>query len=144
MWNEFKTFISRGSVMDLAVGVIIGAAFGKIVDSLVKDVIMPPIGLLLGHIDFKNWFVSLSGGTYATLEEAQKAKAVTMNVGAFINEVITFLIVAFAVFLVVKAYNRTKKAPPPPPPASEKPCPYCRMQIPLEATRCGHCTSQLG
>ncbi|MBS1912941.1 MAG: large conductance mechanosensitive channel protein MscL [Bacteroidetes bacterium] len=144
MWNEFKTFISRGSVMDLAVGVIIGAAFGKIVDSLVKDVIMPPIGLLLGHIDFKNWFISLSGGTYATLEEAQKAKAVTMNVGSFINEVITFLIVAFAVFLIVKAYNRTKKAPAPAPPPSEKPCPYCRMQIPLEATRCGHCTSQLG
>lgn len=132
MWNEFKTFISRGNVMELAVGVVIGAAFGKIVDSLVKDIIMPPIGLLIGGVDFKAWLVTLRSGP----------EPVTMNIGVFINEVITFLIVAFAIFLVVKAYNRMKKVPAAAAP-TEKACPHCLMSIPIAATRCGHCTSQL-
>ncbi len=143
MLKEFKTFIARGNVLDLAVGVVIGAAFGKIVDSFVKDIIMPPIGLLTGGVDFTNKFLVLKGdGVFKTLEEAQKAGAITLNVGAFINTVLTFLIVAFAVFLVVKAYNRMKKAPEAAP-VTEKPCPHCKMSIPLDATRCGHCTSQL-
>lgn len=143
MWKEFKAFISRGSVMDLAVGVVIGAAFGKIIDSFVNDIIMPPISLLTGGINFADKFIVLKGeGTFATLAEAQKAGAVTLNIGQFVNVVITFLIVAFAIFVVVKAYNRMKKAEAPAA-ATDKPCPHCRMSIPLEATRCGHCTSQL-
>jgi large conductance mechanosensitive channel len=145
--KEFKAFIMRGNVLDLAVGFIMGGAFGTIVKSLVDDVIMPPIGLALGNVDFSDLFLLLKGGTkaappYATLAEAQQAGAVTVNYGLFVNSVITFLIVAFAVFLLVRAANRLQ-----PPEAaaapSTKDCPYCRMAIPAGATRCPQCTSEL-
>jgi large conductance mechanosensitive channel len=144
MLKEFKEFISRGNVMDMAVGVIIGAAFGKIVGSLVEDVLMPPVGLLLGKVDFSNLFVNLSGTAYATLAEAKKAGAATLNYGLFLNAVISFLIIAFAVFLVVKQVNRLRraeKAAPAPP--STKECPHCFTAIPIKATRCPACTSDL-
>ena len=134
----------RGNVLDMAIGIVIGAAFGKIVTSFVSDILMPPIGLLLGGVDFSNIFIVLSGGDYASLEDAKKAGAATWNVGLFINTVIDFLIIAFAIFLVVKAINNLKRkeetAPPPP---SEKACPFCATNIPIKATRCPHCTSQL-
>jgi large conductance mechanosensitive channel len=147
MLKEFKEFAMRGNVLDLAVGIIIGGAFGTIVKSLVDDVIMPPIGLALGNVDFSDLFLLLKDGAkaarpYATLAEAQQAGAVTINYGLFINSVITFLIVAFAVFLLVRAANRLR----PPAPAgapSTKDCPYCRMAIPVGATRCPQCTSEL-
>ncbi|MBN1978667.1 MAG: large-conductance mechanosensitive channel protein MscL [Anaerolineae bacterium] len=142
MWKEFKTFIARGNVVDLAVGVIIGAAFGKIVTSFVNDVLMPPIGLLLGSVNFANLFITLSGGAYATLEEAQAAGAVTINYGLFINTIIDFLIVAFVIFLVVKQVNRLKKPTPPAEPTTKE-CPYCLSAIPIKATRCPHCTSEI-
>jgi large conductance mechanosensitive channel len=145
MLKEFKEFILRGNVLDLAVGIVIGAAFGAIVVSFVKDILMPPIGLLLGGADFTNNFIVLkgpAGAAYATLDAAQKAGAVTWNYGLFINTIINFLIVAFAVFLVVKAYNRTKKAPAPAP-ANTKECPFCISTIPLKAKRCPNCTSEL-
>ncbi len=142
MLKEFRAFISRGSVIDLAVGVIIGGAFGKIVSSLVSDVIMPPIGLLLNGVDFSNLFVSLNGQSYATLAAAQSAGAPTINYGSFINNIIDFLIVAFAVFLMVKAVNKLKRAPAPAPP-STKECPFCLTAVPLKATRCPACTSEL-
>jgi large conductance mechanosensitive channel len=147
MLKEFKSFIMRGNVLDLAVGIIIGAAFGAIVKSLVDDIIMPPIGLALGNVDFANLFVILKEGTkaaspYATLADAQAAGAVTWNYGMFINNIVTFLIVAFAIFLVVRAANRLR-----PPEAAAAPntkdCPYCRMPIPVSAVRCPHCTSEL-
>ena len=145
MFKEFKEFAMRGNVIDLAVGVVIGAAFGKIVDSLVKDLLMPPIGLLLGGIDFSNVFVALGGGTYATLKAAQDAGVPTLNVGLFLNAVIQFLIVAFAIFMVVKGINRLRRTEPaPPPPATSKLCPQCQMEIPIKATKCGHCTSAVG
>ena len=144
MLKEFKEFAMRGNVLDMAIGIVIGAAFGKIVTSFVSDILMPPIGLLLGGVDFSNIFIVLSGGDYASLEEAKKAGAATWNVGLFINTVIDFLIIAFAIFLVVKAINNLKRkeetAPPPP---SEKACPFCATNIPIKATRCPHCTSQL-
>ena len=147
MLKEFKAFAMRGNVLDLAVGIIIGGAFGTIVKSLVDDVIMPPIGLLLGNADFADLFILLKTGPnapppYATLAEAQAAGAVTINLGLFVNAVIAFLIVAFAVFLVVRAANRLK-----PEEAAAAPtvrdCPHCRMAIPVAATRCPHCTSAL-
>jgi large conductance mechanosensitive channel len=147
MLKEFKAFIMRGNVLDLAVGIIIGAAFGTIVKSLVDDVIMPPIGLALGNVDFSNLFVLLKEGAkaappYASLADAKAAGAVTINYGQFINNVVTFIIVAFAIFLVVRAANRLR-----PPEAAEAPntrdCPYCRMPIPVAATRCPQCTSEL-
>ena len=146
MFKEFKEFAMRGNVVDLAVGIIIGGAFGTIVKSLVDDVIMPPIGLGLGNVDFADLFLMLKEGTkaappYSTLAEAQSAGAVTINYGLFINSVITFLIIAFAVFLLVRAINRLK--PPAPAVVSTKDCPYCRMPIPLGATRCPECTSEL-
>jgi len=140
MLKEFKEFAMRGSVMDMAVGIIIGAAFGKIVSSLVSDVIMPPIGKLMGGVDFSNLFISLSGGQYASLDAAKAAGAATVNYGVFINTVIDFVIVAFAIFLLVKAMNRAKRkqeAPPAPPPTMA--CPECLMEIPIKAARCGHC-----
>jgi len=140
--KEFKQFAMRGNVVDLAVGVIIGAAFGKIVSSLVEDVIMPPIGLLLGHVNFSQRFLSLDGKFYETLEAAKKAAAPTLNYGIFLNSVINFLIVAFAVFLVVQQVNRWTKKPETAVPAT-KDCPQCAMTIPLAAKRCGHCTTQL-
>ena len=144
MFKEFKEFAMRGNVLDMAIGIVIGAAFGKIVSSFVADILMPPIGLLLGGVDFSNIFVVLSGGDYASLEEAKTAGAATWNVGLFINTVIDFVIVAFAIFLLVKAVNRLKRAEAVPPSApSEKSCPFCVTTIPIKATRCPHCTSQL-
>jgi large conductance mechanosensitive channel len=146
MWEEFKKFAIQGNVLDLAVGVIIGAAFGKIVGSLVDDVIMPPIGYLLGGVDFSNLFVSLSGKTYDSLAAAKAAGAPTWNLGVFINTIINFLIVAGAVFLfIVKPANRLKAQTPPPPPGppTTKDCPYCLSTIPIKATRCAHCTSEV-
>ncbi len=147
MLNEFKAFAMRGNVLDLAIGIIIGGAFGTIVKSLVDDVIMPPIGLALGNVDFSDLFLTLKEGTkaaapYATLAEAQQAGAVTINYGLFINSIITFLIVAFAVFQLVRAANRFRPAEAEAAP-STKDCPYCRMPIPVSATRCPQCTSEL-
>jgi len=142
MWREFRDFAMRGNVIDLAVGIIIGAAFGKIVSSLVNDILMPPIGVLLGKVDFSNLFVSLSGQHYASLAEAKAAGAATLNYGVFINNIIDFLIVAFAVFLLVQQVNRLTRKPEAAPTTKE--CPYCLSKIPLKATRCPQCTSQLG
>jgi large conductance mechanosensitive channel len=130
----------RGNVLDLAVGVIIGAAFGKIVSSFVEDIIMPPIGKLLGHGNFTDYYINLSGGTYKTLADAKTNGAATINYGLFLNTVINFLIVAFVVFLVVQQVNRWTKKPAAP---TTKDCPQCAMTIPIAAKRCGHCTSQL-
>ncbi len=143
MLKEFKEFAMRGNVMDLAVGVIIGAAFGKIVSSLVEDVIMPPIGALLGHVDFSAKFINLSGKSFETLADAKKINAATLNYGMFLTTVINFLIVAFAVFLVVHQVNRWTKKPEAPAAPTTKDCPQCAMTIPIAAKRCGHCTSQL-
>jgi len=142
MLKEFREFAMKGNVVDLAVGVVIGAAFGKIVNSLVADIIMPPIGKMLGGVDFSNLFVVLGSGTFPSLKAAKDAGAATLNYGVFINEVINFGIIAFALFLVVKAMNSMKReqAAAPPPPTS-KLCPQCQMEIPLKASRCGHCTS---
>ena len=149
MFKEFKAFIMRGNVLDLAVGVIIGAAFGAIVKSFVDDILMPPIGLLLGNVDFANIFAVLKAGDpagpYAALAAAKEAGAVTMNFGVFINTLISFLITAFAIFLVVKGANalqRKEEAAPPPAPTT-KSCPFCHTDIPIPATRCPNCTSQL-
>ena len=148
MLKEFKEFAMRGNVLDMAVGIIIGAAFGTIVNSLVQDMIMPPIGLLLGNVDFSNLFVVLKegkvAGPYASLAAAKSAGAVTINIGVFINTIISFVIVAFAVFLLVRTVNQLKRqeqAPPPVPTTKE--CSYCFSSIPIKATRCPHCTSEL-
>ena len=138
MLKEFKEFAMRGNVMDMAIGIIIGAAFGQIIASLVADILVPPIGKLLGGVDFKDLFVTLSGGPFASLEEAKKAGATTINYGVFINSVIHFLIVAFAIFMVIKGLNKMKRKQEAPPP-STKSCPECLMEIPIKATRCGHC-----
>jgi large conductance mechanosensitive channel len=151
MMKEFKEFVLRGNVLDMAVGIIIGAAFGAIVSSLVADVLMPPIGLALGSVDFQNLFVVLkngaaAAGSYATLAEAQKAGAVTLNYGLFLNRVISFLIVAFCVFLVVKSVNQMKRLAEKPSTAAEattKECPHCCSTIAIKATRCPQCTSAL-
>jgi len=150
MFKEFKEFAVKGNVVDMAVGIIIGAAFGTIVKSLVADVIMPPIGLLLGGVDFANLFVVLKqgaevAGPYAALADAQAAGAVTINYGVFINTIISFLIVAFAVFLIIRNINKLKReeAPAPAPAPTTKDCPHCFSSIPIKATRCPHCTSQL-
>ncbi len=148
MLKEFREFAMRGNVIDMAVGIIIGAAFGTIVNSLVQDVIMPPIGLLLGHVDFSNIFVVLKEGKvvgpYASVAVAKSAGAVTMNLGVFFNTIISFLIVAFAVFLLVKTINRLKRQEEAPPPApTTKECSYCFSIIPIKATRCSQCTSEL-
>ena len=143
MLKEFKDFAMRGNVMDMAVGVIIGAAFGKIVASLVEDVMMPPLGQLIGKVDFSAFFLSLDGKSYASLAEAKAAHAATLNYGIFLNNVINFLIVAFAVFLVVQQVNRWTKKPAPAGTPTTKECPLCAMTIPIAAKRCGHCTAQL-
>ncbi len=143
MFKEFKTFAMRGNVIDLAVGVIIGAAFGKVVSSLVDDIIMPPIGRALGHVDFSNLFISLNGTHYDTLAAAKTAAAPTINYGLFLNTIINFLIVALAVFLLVQQVNRWTKKPEAPAAPTTKDCPQCAMAIPLAAKRCGHCTTQL-
>jgi large conductance mechanosensitive channel len=145
MLKEFKAFIMRGNVLDLAVAVIIGGAFGAIVTSLVNDIIMPPIGLLLKGVDFKNLFVNLTNSqVYATLDEAKKAGVATLNYGLFLNAVINFAILALVIFLLVKAANKAMPAPAPTPaPPPTKACPYCTSQIAAAATRCPHCTSSL-
>jgi large conductance mechanosensitive channel len=148
MFKEFKEFAMRGNVIDMAVGIIIGGAFGTIVKSLVSDVIMPPIGLLLGGVDATNFFVTLKQGAdpgpYLTLEAAQTAGAVTLNYGLFINSVISFLIVAFAVFLLIRSINRLKRPPEAPDSApTNKDCPRCCSSIPIKATRCPACTTDL-
>ena len=149
MLKEFREFAMRGNVVDMAVGIIIGAAFGAIVKSLVDDLIMPPIGMLLGNVDFSNLYVVLRDGAtaaspYASLAAAKEAGAVTLNYGVFINAVVSFTIVAFAVFLLVRAMNRLKaKQQPAPAEPTTKDCPHCFSAIPLKATRCPHCTSQL-
>jgi len=142
MFGEFKKFIMRGNVLDLAIGVIIGAAFGKIVTSLVDDILMPVVGLAAGKMDFTNLFVSLNGQSYPTVAAAKAAGAPTLNYGIFINTVIQFLIVAFVIFLIVKQVNRLLPAPPPPA-ASTKDCPQCFSKIPIPAKRCPACTSTL-
>jgi len=144
MWKEFKEFALKGNAVDLAIGVIIGAAFGAIVASLVSDIMMPPIGKALGGVDFSNLFVVLGDGAYASLAEAQKAGAATINYGLFLNKLINFLIVAFVLFMVVKAMNRMKREAPAPAPApTEKECPQCATSIPIKAKRCPHCTSNI-
>jgi len=145
MLKEFKAFIMRGNVIDLAVAVIIGAAFGKIITSLVTDVLMPPIGLVLGKVDFSNLYLNLSGKPYESLAAAKAAGAATINYGLFLNAGIDFLIVAFVLFLVIRTANKMQAAvakPAAAPPAT-KDCPYCFMGIPVKATKCGHCTSSL-
>jgi large conductance mechanosensitive channel len=142
MLKEFKEFAMRGNVIDLAVGFIIGAAFGKIVTSLVQDIIMPPIGMLLSHVDFSNLFISLNGKHYTGLDAAKADHAATINYGLFVNNVIDFLIVAFCVFLLVQQMNRWTKKPEPAAPTT-KDCPQCAMAIPISAKRCPHCTSQI-
>lgn len=141
MFKEFKEFIARGNVIDLAVAVIIGAAFGRIVTSLVEGVIMPPIGLALGRVDFSNLFIDISGQRPESLADAQLKGLPVIAYGRFLNDVVTFLIVAWVVFLIVKAVNRLKAEPPPPP--NTKDCPYCLTAIAVGATRCSACTSQL-
>ncbi len=147
MFKDFKEFAMRGNVVDMAVGIVIGAAFGAIVKSFVDDVIMPPIGLLLGNVDFSNIFFTLKEGSkaaapYATPAAAKAAGAVTLNLGIFINTIISFIIIAFAVFLVIKGINRMKREAPAAEPASKE-CPFCFSNIPIKANRCPHCTSQL-
>ncbi|HOU11487.1 MAG TPA: large-conductance mechanosensitive channel protein MscL [Anaerolineae bacterium] len=145
MWQEFKKFVMRGNVVDLAIAVVIGGAFGKIVTSFVNDILMPPIGLLLGKVDFTNLFINLSGQDYASLAAAKEAGAATINIGVFLNTILDFVIVAFVIFLVLRALDRLKKKEEPAAPAAPttKPCPYCFTDIPIKATRCPHCTSQL-
>ena len=142
MLNEFKTFIVRGSMIDLAVGIVIGAAFTTVVNSFVNDLLMPPIGLLLGRVDFSNLFVTLAGGSYLTIAAAKAAGAPTLNYGLFINNVINLVIVGFAVFIVVKQVNRLR-GPAPVAASTTKDCPACAMAIPLKARRCPHCTSDV-
>jgi large conductance mechanosensitive channel len=142
MIKEFREFIARGSVLDLAIGVIIGAAFGKIVTSLVDDIIMPPIGLLLGRVDFTNLFLDLSGQGYSSLEAAKAAGAPTINYGVFLNTLIQFVIIAFVLFLIIRQANQMKRSEEAPAPTTRD-CPYCLEPIPLKATRCAHCTSDL-
>jgi large conductance mechanosensitive channel len=147
MVKEFKEFILKGNVMDMAVGIVIGAAFGAIVTSLVNDVIMPPVGMLLGGVDFANLFILLKEGTpgapYATLVSAQEAGAVTINYGLFINALISFLIVALVIFLLIRSINRLRREEEAPEEPTTKECTYCFTTIPLQASRCPHCTSQL-
>lgn len=144
MWKEFKEFAMRGNVLDMAVGIIIGAAFGKIVSSFVNDVLMPPIGVLLGKVDFSNLFITLSGQSFATLEEAKKAGAATIRYGLFFNTIIDFILVALAIFIMIRQVNRLKRQPEPAPALpTTKECPYCFSAIPIKATRCPNCTSEL-
>jgi large conductance mechanosensitive channel len=146
MLKEFKEFAMRGSVVDLAIGIIIGAAFGKIISSFVNDIIMPPIGLALGNVDFTNLFATLSGGPFDTLEAAKEAGAPTINYGLFINTVIDFVIIVFVIFMVIRWFNKMRKAKEqekPVPEPTTKDCPHCFSAIPIKATRCPSCTSQI-
>ncbi len=141
-FSEFKEFAIKGNVLDMAVGIIIGAAFGSIINSLVKDVIMPPIGYIMGGVSFADMFYALDGNTYKTLAEAQAAAAPTINYGSFINTIVNFIIVALAIFLLIRQVNSMRKKPIPPAPNSKE-CPYCKESIPLAAVKCSHCTSDL-
>lgn len=143
MLKEFKDFIARGNVIDLAVAVIMGGAFGPIVNSAVSDIIMPPIGMMLGNVDFKDLFITLNGSSFATLAAAKEAGAPVIAYGTFLNTVINFLIVSFAIFMLVKQVHRMKGPEPAPSAPTTKDCPQCLMSIPINAKRCGHCTSQL-
>jgi large conductance mechanosensitive channel len=143
MLKEFKEFAMKGNVLDMAVGIVIGAAFGKIVTSFVGDVLMPPLGLLLGRVNFSNLFVTLSSGSYATLEEAKKAGASTLNYGLFLNSIVDFVIVAFAIFLVVKQVNRMRTPAPAAAAPPTKDCPFCASAISVKAIRCPQCTADL-
>lgn len=148
MWKEFKQFIMRGNIVDLAIGISVGTAFGAIAKSLVSDVLMPPIGLLLGGVNFANFYILLKAGTplppYASLSDAQAAGAVTVNYGLFLNTIISFLVIAAVMFLLIRSFNKLKhQAPAPAAPPTTKDCPYCLSQIPIKATRCAHCTSEL-
>jgi large conductance mechanosensitive channel len=140
---DFKAFVMRGNVVDLAVGVIIGAAFGKIVSSLVDDVLMPPIGRALGHVDFSNLFINLGDKPFESLDAAKKVGAPTLNYGVFLNTIINFLIVAFCVFIIIQIIHKWVNKPAPPAPPTTKDCPQCAMSIPIAAKKCGHCTTQL-
>lgn len=147
MWKEFKEFAMKGNVIDLAIGVVIGGAFGKIVTSLVNDIIMPVVGSLVGKVDFSNLYINLSGQQFNSLQEAQAAGAATINYGLFLNNLINFLIIAFSIFIVIKQINKlknfTKKKEEVKAEATEKDCPYCYTKIDIKATRCPHCTSVL-
>lgn len=143
MFKEFKEFAMKGNVLDMAIGIIIGASFGKIVTSFVSDVLMPPLGLLLGRMDFSSLFINLSGTAYATIADAKKVGAPTLNYGLFLNTVIDFLIVAFVIFLLVKQVNRMRAPAPAAPPAPTKECPYCTSAIAVKARRCPQCTADL-
>ena len=145
MLKEFKAFAMRGNVLDMAVGIIIGGAFGKIVTSLVNDILMPPIGLILGRVDFSNLYLNQSGASYASLADAKAAGAATINYGLFLNTVLDFVIVAFALFLIIRQVNRLAAKPAPAAAAAPttKECPFCYSTIPTKATRCPHCTSEL-
>ncbi len=142
MFKEFKEFAMKGNVLDMAVGIIIGAAFGKIITSFVSDILMPPLGVLLGNTDFSELFITLSGGDFPSIAAAKEAGAATLNYGLFINTIIDFLIVAFAIFLLIRQVNRYKRQPAPAAPDT-KICPFCSSSIPIAATRCPFCTSQL-
>ncbi|QGU94502.1 large conductance mechanosensitive channel protein MscL [Clostridium bovifaecis] len=145
MWSEFKKFAIKGNVVDLAVGVIIGGAFGKIVTSLVNDIIMPLVGLLLGKISFRDLFITLGEGAFTTLDAAQKAGVPTLNYGLFLNNILDFLIITFSIFIVIRQMNRLskKKEEPAPKPLNTQVCKYCYSEININATRCPHCTSEL-
>jgi len=143
MLKEFKAFAMRGNVLDMAVGIVIGVAFGGIVTSFVQDILMPPIGRLVGHVDFSNLFINLGDTHYDTLAAAKAAGAATINYGLFLNTVINFLIVAFAIFLLIRQVNRFEPKPAPAAAPTTRECPYCLTAVPLKATRCAHCTSEL-
>jgi large conductance mechanosensitive channel len=143
MFKEFKEFALKGNVIDLAIGIIIGAAFGKVVQSLVTDIIMPPIGKIVGNVDFASLFINLSGTSYTTLAEAKKAGAATLNYGLFLNAVVDFILMAFVVFLMVKQINRLKRDEPVAPAPETKECPFCLSKVALQASRCPQCTSTL-
>jgi large conductance mechanosensitive channel len=142
MWKEFKEFAMRGNVLDMAIGIVIGAAFGKIVSSFVNDVLMPPLGLLLGRVNFSDLFLNLSDKPAATLAEAKAAGVPTINYGVFLNTVIEFTIIAVVIFMFIKQVNRLKTEAPPSSPTSKE-CPYCAMAIPLKARRCPHCIAEI-
>jgi large conductance mechanosensitive channel len=142
MLKEFKEFVMRGNVVDLAIGIVIGVAFGKIVTSFVEDILMPPIGLALGNVDFSNLFINLSGKDYPSVAAAKAAGAATLNYGIFLNTILNFLIIALAIFLLIKQVNRMQR-PAPAAAATTKDCPHCLLAIPIKATRCAHCTSEL-
>ena len=143
MLKEFKEFAMKGNVLDMAIGIIIGAAFGKIISSMVSDILMPPIGMLMGKVDFSSLFITLTGQPFPSLAAAKAAGAPTINYGVFLQTILDFVIVAFVIFMVVKQVNRFKKPDAPPAPPSTKPCPYCLSEVPLKAIRCSHCTSDV-